>query len=185
MLAAIIAGFAWGLIVKYTDYEIGLIAIAVGWLCAWSVLFFNNGKKGLPAQLIACGCSIIGILIGKYWIFYYMLKGYLAEQYGANYASRLPLVSLDTLHGFINFMQESLQGNSIMFQLLWIALSLGSAWKITRGSNLPKPVLADADVEVYQFEESSFMRSTLLTGVGVLIICGFVFAAINLSEVDL
>ncbi len=172
MLAAVIAGFIWGLIIKYTDYEIGLIGIAVGWLCAWSVLLFNNGKKGLPTQIISCGCAICGILIGKYWIFYYLLRNHLTEQYGYNFASRFPLVSMDTLRGFLGFMQESLRGDSIMFQLLWISLALGSAWKMTKATKLSKRVFEEADMEYDAFAEPSFMRSIGLTAVGVMIIYG-------------
>ena len=41
LIAAIIGGLAWGLIVKHTQYELGLAAIGVGWLCAWSGTLFQ------------------------------------------------------------------------------------------------------------------------------------------------
>jgi hypothetical protein len=52
-LAAAVASAIWLLVTELTGYEIGLIAIAVGWIVGVAVMFGNRGVGGLPYQLLA------------------------------------------------------------------------------------------------------------------------------------
>ena len=181
VIAAIIAGFFWGLMVKITEYEIGYAAIGVGWLCAYGVLFFNEEKKGLPAQVIACLCSIMGIIIGKYFIYYFVLKAMLVEQYSQLFASRIALLAEDTFRGFPSFFIESvLQGGNGIMDLLWLSLALGSAWRITKGLTLSDDVIAQANVSYESIPKPSLVKSSALVAGGLVVIY-FLFGMLSKS----
>ena len=171
LIAAIIAGGLWGAIVKQTEYEIGYTAIGIGWLCAWGVLLFNEGKKGKPAQIISCLSSLLGIVAGKYFLYYYFFKDMLVEQYGHNFASRVVFFSEEIYRGFFVFFIESFlrDGQGVM-DLLWVALALGSAWKITKGMNLAQEVIDQTDVSYDSVTNPSLVKGVVLMTVGVTII---------------
>src|SRR5438034_8501239 len=80
LVAAIAGGIAWGLIVKWTDYEIGFAAWGLGFLVGMAVLVATRGSRGLPFQAIAIGCALLGILIGKYLAFVWIVQGVADDQ---------------------------------------------------------------------------------------------------------
>jgi hypothetical protein len=51
--AAIIASALWMTVTELTGYEIGLIAIAVGWIVGIAIQVGNRGVGGVPYQLMA------------------------------------------------------------------------------------------------------------------------------------
>lgn len=51
--AAIIASALWMAVTEITGYEIGLIAIAVGWIVGVAIQIGNRGVGGIPYQVIA------------------------------------------------------------------------------------------------------------------------------------
>ncbi|HVD66065.1 MAG TPA: hypothetical protein VNB65_04120, partial [Gaiellaceae bacterium] len=53
LLAALVGGFLWGLIVIVTDYEIGVAAWGIGFLAGFAVVRFAGGAKGTPLQVVA------------------------------------------------------------------------------------------------------------------------------------
>ena len=62
-LAAIIASALWMTVTKLTGYEIGLIAIAVGWIVGVAIQLGNRGVGGLPYQLIAVFLTYTAIVM--------------------------------------------------------------------------------------------------------------------------
>ena len=52
-LAAAVGGGLWLLITELTGYEIGLIAIAVGWMVGLAIQIGNRGVGGIPYQILA------------------------------------------------------------------------------------------------------------------------------------
>lgn len=71
LLAAIIGGAVWAFIAILTDYEIGFIAWAIGGLAGYAVVFIAKSNVNMVHQVIAVIASLIGILLGKYFIFGY------------------------------------------------------------------------------------------------------------------
>ena len=53
VVAALVGGIVWGLIAKFSDYEIGIVAWGIGCLAGTAVVFATRGAKGLPLQAIA------------------------------------------------------------------------------------------------------------------------------------
>ena len=74
-LAAVVGAFIWGQIINLTEYEAGVVAIGIGFLCGYAVLRLSQGGKGILYQLIAVGSSVLGIFFGKYYGVYIIFGG--------------------------------------------------------------------------------------------------------------
>lgn len=62
-LAAIVASALWMAVTELTGYEIGLIAIAVGWIVGVAIQLGSRGVGGLPYQLIAVFLTYTAIVM--------------------------------------------------------------------------------------------------------------------------
>jgi hypothetical protein len=100
VLAAVAGGVIWGLIVIATEHEIGFMAWGLGGLCGFAVLLFSRGKRGTPIQVIAVLSSVLGILIGKYFTFFYYLKEAITKEHGAEIASNISIFSQKVVQFF-------------------------------------------------------------------------------------
>ncbi len=129
VLASIVGGIIWGLIVIATNYVIGYMAWGMGWLAGFAVVTLSKGKKGLPFQVIAVLSSLLGIVVGKYIIFYHFLKQDVVKEYGAEAASNVAILSGKVMQIFIDDIGSTLSG----YDLLWVALAVMTAWKIPKG----------------------------------------------------
>lgn len=126
LVAAIVGGIVWGLIVIATDYEIGYMATGIGLLSGFAVLFFTE-KKGIPLQIIAVVSALAGILVGKYFTFYSIVKDMLIDEYGAVAES----VSIFDAEMFEIFFL-SIGDIASFYDILWIILAVIAAWRIPR-----------------------------------------------------
>jgi hypothetical protein len=121
LIAAIIGGVAWGLIVKLSDYEVGFVAWGIGFLVGTAVVLATGGAKGRQLQITAVVLALVGVLIGKYLGFALIVQED-AESFGASIGLfseemfRLFREELDTVFG--------------LFDLLWVGLAVFSAWRI-------------------------------------------------------
>ena len=66
LVAAIVGGTAWGLISKYTDYEVGVVAWGIGFLTGFAVERAAGGRRSPDLQAIAIVTALLGVLLGKY-----------------------------------------------------------------------------------------------------------------------
>jgi hypothetical protein len=123
LVAAIAGGIAWGLIVKASDYEIGVVAWGIGFLVGMAVLLAAQGRKGLPLQAVAVAAALIGILIGKYLSFALILQDAASAQ-GVD----LSLFGADMRQAF----QDELGTIFALWDLLWIGLAVVTAWRFLR-----------------------------------------------------
>ncbi|MEW6104109.1 MAG: hypothetical protein AB1630_09935 [bacterium] len=129
ILAAMVGGVIWGLIVIATGYEIGYVAWGIGLICGFAVVLFSKGKKGITLQIIAVLSSILGIAIGKYITFFHFLKEAIAKEQGAASASNVSIFSEKVIRFFIEGMGSMVSG----FDVLWIILAVITAWRIPKG----------------------------------------------------
>ena len=125
LAAAILGGVIWSLVLIFLEYELGMLAWGIGLACGFAVVTLS-GNRGIPMQIIAVATSIIGILIGKYGVFYYFLKEGVTEEYGIEAAMDVTLYSMDVMIYFAEELGSMLGG----YDLLWIALAVGTAWKV-------------------------------------------------------
>jgi len=121
LVAAIVGGIVWGLIVKISDYEVGIIAWGIGFVAGTAVVFAARGAKGQRLQVIAVVSAIVGVLLGKYLSYAFVVQ----EEADAAGVS-LGLFSSD----MFRFFREDLENIFGLFDLLWIGLAVFTAWRV-------------------------------------------------------
>jgi hypothetical protein len=121
LVAAIVGGVAWGLIVKLSDYEVGIVAWGIGFIVGTAVVLATRGAKGPRLQVIAVVCALIGILLGKY-LSYALIVQEDAESFGQS----IGLFSGD----MFSFFRDDLDAVFGLFDLLWTGLAVFTAWRI-------------------------------------------------------
>ena len=80
LLAAVLSALIWYGIVVVTDYQLGIIAIAVGWLVAQGVIFGAGRKRGSSLQVISVIITIGAMAASEYLIVRHILMKLAAEE---------------------------------------------------------------------------------------------------------
>lgn len=128
-LAAVLGGGLWAIIAIGTGYVIGFMAWGMGWLTGFGVLLFSRGKKGIPLQIISVISSVLGIAMGKYFIFFHYIKNEVTKQYGKEIADSISIFMEEVIYDFIEGIGSMVSG----FDVLWITLAVITAWRIPKG----------------------------------------------------
>ena len=115
LLAAIIGGAIWALIAVLTEYELGLIAWGIGGLVGFAVTIFSRPAITVVHQVIAVILSLVGILLGKYFIVGYFMSESISGIFGS-----------DTMSIFIENFGEFFGGMDIVFVLFAVI----TAWRL-------------------------------------------------------
>jgi hypothetical protein len=121
LAAAIAGGVVWGLIVRWTDYEIGFAAWGIGFIVGTAVVFGAQGRRGMPLQVIAVVLALAGIVLGKYLAFVWIGQDEL-DKAGLS----LPLFSTDTMRLFWDLRSDIWS----FWDLLWAGLAVVTAFRI-------------------------------------------------------
>jgi hypothetical protein len=122
IVAAVMGGVVWGLIVKWTDYEVGFVAWGIGFLVGLAVVTAAR-TRGLVLQVVAVLCALLGILIGKYLSFVWVLQNAAADEFGEGVD--IPVFSMDTFDLF----RDNLDTVFGWIDLLWVGLAVVTAWR--------------------------------------------------------
>ena len=91
LVAGAIAGGLWFAIVMVTQHELGLVAVAVGWLIGQAVVLGSGGKRGLRLQLLSVLFTLATMAGAEYFILRELVVAYLGDQVGAAQAATLPV----------------------------------------------------------------------------------------------
>ena len=111
-VAAVVGGIAWGLVVKWTDYEVGILALGIGLLTAFAVDRSTGGRRGRDLQIVGVGTALVGILIGKYLSFAFVAQDIFP--------------GVGVLSGeMFRLFRDALHEIFGLFDLIWIALAVG------------------------------------------------------------
>lgn len=121
--AASLAGaIVWALIAFYGEFELGILAMGVGALVGITIAFLAKRNVEQSHQIISVIFGLIGVIAGKYFTYYLIVKDIEAEMG----------LSIQEI-GLIKF--------SDMFEaidILWIVLAAAAAWSIPKKySNQP------------------------------------------------
>jgi hypothetical protein len=135
LAAAIVGGIVWGLIVKISDYEVGFVAWGIGFIAGTAVVLATRGAKGPRLQVIAVVAALLGILLGKYLSYAFVVQEEL-ESFGES----IGLFSND----MFSFFREDLDVVFGLFDLLWVGLAVFTAWRIPRVEE-PEPTPAPVE----------------------------------------
>ena len=125
LLAGLLAGGIWYAIVVVTGYEIGYVAIGIGYLIGHGVLIGSGKKRAASLQLLSGGIALCSLLAANYFTFLHFLRKTLLEQGAQGY---------DGHFFFISPMQPMFLRNLVspLSLLIW-AIALYIAFSI------PKP----------------------------------------------
>lgn len=115
LLAAVIGGALWAAIAVETDYEIGLVAWAIGGLAGYTVVKLSQGKTTRVHQVIAVLASLLGILLGKYFMFSYIIN----EGIQGIFASELLTLFMENISEFFGGMD-----------IVFVILAIVTAWQM-------------------------------------------------------
>ena len=142
LLVAVLGGAIWGAVVAATNYEIGYLAWGLGLAAGLVVVKATGGKKGLIPQVIAVVSSVGGILLGKYFTFYYFFKQAVTKQAAANPAAEeflkgVSVYSPEIIKTFLGSLKEIVTGHDA----LWIILAVFTAWSMAKAISLPAAIL--------------------------------------------
>ena len=141
LVAAVAGGVVWGLIVRWSGYEVGFVAWGIGFVVGTAVVLGARGARGIPYQVAAVVLALLGILIGKYLGFAWTLADAIEEE-GITGIS-FPVFSRDTWDAFMEARDEVWSA----FDLLWVGLAVITAFRIPavpRAAPAEEPPQAEA-----------------------------------------
>jgi hypothetical protein len=124
---ALVGAVIWAVIVVATNYEIGYVAVLVGYLAGHGVKLGAGKGRGQTLQIAAAGMAVFGLVIAKYFILAHIV---VSDPQGAELGLGYFSPGL-----FMLFLQNI--GSSLsLFDLLWIAFALMTAWRIPAPSKI-------------------------------------------------
>ena len=121
LAAGLAGGVVWGLIVKWSDYEVGIVAWAIGFLAGTVVVSVSGRARGPRLQAVAVLGALVGVLLGKYLSFAFGVQEE-AKAIG------LPIGILSS--EMFRFFRENLSDVFGLFDLLWVGLAVFTAWRV-------------------------------------------------------
>ena len=127
-IGALIAAVIWGLVVFFTETEFSILAVGVGFLAGGGVLLGSMGSRGIIFQFMAVDFSLLGLAMGYYASFYAFARDFIAQNYGADYAGNVGLLSPTTISLFIDSLGDLLDP----FSLIWAVVAVITAWGMLR-----------------------------------------------------
>lgn len=68
LLFAMLASAVWYFVVVLTNYQLGIIAVAVGWLVGQAVMFGAGNKRGTNIQLLSVAITVLAMTVSEYLI---------------------------------------------------------------------------------------------------------------------
>ncbi len=120
---AVAGGVAWGLVAKWTGREFGFLAWGVGILTGVVCVWVGGKKKTFALQVIAIATAALGVLVGKYLAYAFIV-------HGGGYEFGIPpaILSTDMLHLF----RSNLRTVFGLLDILWFGSAVVSAGLIAR-----------------------------------------------------
>ena len=130
LAAAIVGTLVWYGVVVITNYQLGFIAVGVGWLVAMAVVFGSGRKRGPALQAISVAITLVALTMSEYLIVRYSLSEYLVEQGFTEIPLFLPLGAM--LELVVASIQENLLTLIFWAIALWAAFSTPARRRLRR-----------------------------------------------------
>jgi hypothetical protein len=107
VVAALVGAAIWAIVTDVTGYQIGWMAVAVGFIVGYSVRYLGKGVER-PYQYVGAMCALLGCVLGNY----FAMAGYAAQQLHADIFTVISRIPLDKA---LSVMQESFQPMDLLF----------------------------------------------------------------------
>ncbi len=137
LAAAVACGALWAGIIVLTEREIGFAAVGVGWAVAHAIRLASGGRRGTRLQLTAIGCSLLGLLLGKFFFVAHAMREMTENAPGRPPNFHLSYFDPRMLKFFVRIVPHMLTA----YDALWLFLALSAAWRILKPARV---VLAHA-----------------------------------------
>ena len=80
VIAGVVGSIVWYGVEIFTGYQIGYLAMGVGWLIGQAVVFGSGKKRGQALQLISTSIAFVSIWAASYFSTMYYTNQYWAEE---------------------------------------------------------------------------------------------------------
>jgi hypothetical protein len=116
LAGALVGALAWAALSVATNFEVGYVAVLVGFLAARGVKLGSAGRPGEGLRAWAAAASVIGLVAAKYLTVAY----YAARDGGLTpFDGRVAAFFVDNLGSLLS-----------PFDLLWVFLAVTTAWRV-------------------------------------------------------
>jgi hypothetical protein len=127
LVGAFLGAAVWAGIAIITDFEVGYVAILVGFLAGLGVKLAAGKKRSQGMQIMAAALSIVGLLIAKYMILAHVLVS-LAAEGGVEVSYFDPTI--------FEIFPAALKEMLSPFDALWLILAVGAAYRVPQPSQI-------------------------------------------------
>ena len=107
VVAALIGAVLWGIVSDATNYQIGWMAVGVGFLVGYSVQFLGKGIDP-PFRYVGAICALAGCVFGNY----FAIVGVIA---GQNHVGALTALGEIPLSAAVDLMSKTFQPMDLLF----------------------------------------------------------------------
>ena len=143
---AVAGGVAWGLVAKWTGREFGFLAWGVGILTGVVCVWVGGKKKTFALQVIAIATAAVGVLVGKYLAYAFIV-------HGGGYQFGIPPAILST--AMFHLFRSDLRSVFGLLDILWFGSAVASAGLIARPkwpeAETPAPAATTAEPQLDEY----------------------------------
>ena len=127
LVGALLGSAIWAVVGIVTNSELGLVAIVVGFLAGGGALVGSGMKRGISFQVVGVAMAVIGILVGKYLLYYHFATQALIAQVGQDVfnQSGITLLSGEVIQAFFTDLGSLIEGIDLLFFGLAILIAFG------------------------------------------------------------
>jgi len=111
------------------------MAWGLGLLSGFAVVLSSRRERGVPLQCIAVASSVLGVALGKYLIFFQIIKKVILEKHGQAAIEGLSMLSPKV---FLLFTQSLVLILS-PHDALWLILAMITAWRLPASNGFKAP----------------------------------------------
>lgn len=128
--AAVISSVLWYAAVILTNYQLGIVAIAIGWLVAQAVMRGAGGKRGPRLQVLSVATTVFAMAMSEYLIVHHFTAQALVQEgYG-----QLPL--LLPMQVMLTLVFEGIKADPAT--LLFWGIALWEAYTLPKAHRMPQ-----------------------------------------------
>jgi hypothetical protein len=127
LAGALVGAAVWAAVAIATNFEVGYIAVLVGFLAGLGVKMGARTQRGALLQYLAAGLAVVGLLAAKYIIFAYAMVKFGHEQG----------VDISYFDGRLLSVFPSALGEMVnAFDALFLILALMAAYRVPKAAQI-------------------------------------------------
>ncbi len=137
LVGALIGAAVWTGIVIATDYQVGFVAVLVGYLAGTGVKLGAGKHRGKPLQVLAAALSFFGLLVAKYATFAYAVVDNASKRgYHVSYFDPRILTGATDLPGFSVFPSffDALPKLVTAFDAIFVFIAIAAAFRVPKAT---------------------------------------------------